>query len=138
MVCCDRVQWLLTLNADMDVVLRLLGLSGISIGLCEGVCVTCQSTVFTLAISGVVVVVAGGRSGWTRGNHRATLSSSLVAASDSTALIAACDARCTYRTFEGSGCLSERSLSAFVSVLWVVVVEEVFWVGSVFLLPSVE
>lgn len=123
MLCCDRIRWLLTLNADMDVVLRLLGLSGISIGLCEGVCVTCQLTIFTLALSCLVVAVARFRTGWTRGTHRATPSSILVATGDSIALIAACDARCTYRTFEGSGCLSERSLSAFVSVLWVVVVE---------------
>ena len=34
----------LTLDTDVDVVLRLLGVaSGISIGLCKGVCVTCQS-----------------------------------------------------------------------------------------------
>ena len=100
----------------MDVVLRLLGLSGISIGLCEGVCVTCQSAIFTLVLLGAVVVVAGDRYEEARSNHIAALSNSLVAADDSLALIAACDARWTYRTFEGSGCLSERSLSAFVSV----------------------
>ena len=45
----------LTLDTDVDVVLRLLGLSGISIGLCEGVCVTCQLSVviFGLLLSPV-------------------------------------------------------------------------------------
>jgi hypothetical protein len=41
----------LTLDTDVDVVLRLLGVSsGISIGLCKGVYVTCQSAVFTMTL----------------------------------------------------------------------------------------
>lgn len=44
-------EWSLTLDTDVDVVLGLLGVaSGISIGLCEGVCVTCQSAVFVVIL----------------------------------------------------------------------------------------
>ena len=77
----------------MDVVLRLLGLSGISIGLCEGVCVTCQSATVILTIVGDAVVVAGDQRDKAHSKHIAALSSSLAAAADSIALIAACDTR---------------------------------------------
>ena len=57
----ERMFWVgvgvgLTLDADVDVVLRLLASvsSGISIGLCKGVCVTCQSAVFTMTFYGAL------------------------------------------------------------------------------------